>query len=237
MVSTGSGEKSGSDAISLALSAPDRLPADRELDAGRKSGELLSFFGIAPGMRVAEIGAGGGYTTELLVRVVGERGKVYGQNNRFFLEKFLEKPWSERLARPVNAKVVRVDREFDDPLPDDAKNLDAVLCILIYHDTVWLGTKRDAMNRAVFAALRSGGVYGIVDHSARVGAGVKDAETLHRIEEKTVVDEVTAAGFRLAAHSDLLRNASDARDWNDSPRAAGERRGKSDRFVLRFEKP
>jgi predicted methyltransferase len=225
------------EAIQKALDAPDRLEADRALDAGRKTGELLAFFGIAPGMKVADLGAGGGYTTELLARIVGPQGKVYGQNNRFFLERFAEKPWSERLARPVNQKVVRVDREFDDPLPDDAQNLDAVVFILVYHDTVWLKTKRDQMNRKVFGALRSGGVYAIVDHSAKAGAGTSDTETLHRIEEKVVVAEIQAAGFRLAARSDMLRNTEDARDWNSSPRAAGERRGTSDRFVLRFEKP
>lgn len=225
------------EAIANALAAPDRLDTDRALDAGRRTGQLFAFFGIAPGMKVADIGAGGGYTTEMLTRVVGPTGKVYGQNNKFFLDRFAEKPWSERLARPINSKVVRVDREFDDPLPDDAKNLDAVMCILIYHDTVWLKTKRDQMNHRIFQALRSGGVYAIVDHSAKEGAGTNDTETLHRIEQKVVVAEVQAAGFRLAKESDMLRNTADTRDWNDSPRAAGDKRGTSDRFVLRFEKP
>lgn len=223
--------------IATALGAPDRLDADRALDAGRKTGELFAFFGIAPGMKVADIGAGGGYTTEMLSRIVGPTGKVYGQNNKFFLERFAEKPWSERLQRPINQKVVRVDREFDDPLPDDAKNLDAVMCVLIYHDTVWLKTKRDQMNQKIFAALRSGGVYAIVDHSAKEGSGLNDVETLHRIDEKVLTKEVEAAGFRLVRTSDMLRNPKDTRDWNDSPRAAGDRRGTSDRFVLRFEKP
>lgn len=223
--------------IANALNAADRLDADRALDTGRKTGELFAFFHIAPGMKVADIGAGGGYTTEMLSRIVGPTGKVYGQNNKFFLERFAEKPWSERLARPINSKVVRVDREFDDPLPDDAKNLDAVMCILVYHDTVWLKTKREQMNQKIFQALRSGGVYAIVDHSAKDGAGTNDTETLHRIEEKVVKAEVLAAGFRLVEESDMLRNPADTRDWNDSPRAAGDKRGTSDRFVLRFEKP
>jgi len=219
------------------VAAPDRSDADRALDAGRHPAQMLDFFGIRPGMRVAELGAGGGYTTELLARAVGPTGRVYGQNTKFVLERFAEKPWSERLAKPVNANVVRADREFDDPLPPDAKDLDAVLIVLIYHDTVWLGADRARMNAAVFAALKRGGIYGVIDHSARTGAGTDDVKTLHRIEERTVVAEVEKAGFRLDASADFLRNAGDPRDWNDSPTAAGERRGTSDRFVLKFRKP
>jgi predicted methyltransferase len=93
------------------------------------------------------------------------------------------------------------------------------------------------MNRAIFAALRPGGVFGIVDHSARPGSGVADVKTLHRIEESVVRQEVEAAGFQLAARAEFLRNPDDRRDWNDSPSAAAERRGRSDRFVLKFVKP
>ena len=133
--------------------------------------------------------------------------------------------------------VVRVDREFEDPLPPEAHDLDAVVMILFYHDTVWLGADRARMNAAVFRALKPGGVFAIVDHSAKAGAGISEVQTLHRIEETKLRKEVEAAGFRLAASSELLRNPSDARDWNDSPLAAGERRGTSDRFTLAFLKP
>jgi predicted methyltransferase len=188
-------------------------------------------------MRVAELGAGGGYTSELLARVVGPSGAVYGQNIAFFLQRFAEKPWSERLAKPVMKNVVRVDREFDDPLPPEAKNLDAVLFVLVYHDSVWLKTDRDRMNRAVFAALKPGGVYGIVDHSGRPGTGATETQTLHRIEQSVVEAEIKNAGFVLDAEASFLRHPEDARDWSASPRTAGERRGTSDRFVLRFKKP
>jgi predicted methyltransferase len=215
----------------------DRSEADRKLDAGRHPAELLAFFKIAPGMSVAEISAGGGYTTELLARAVGPAGKVYGQNAKLMLERFAEKPWSERLAKPVMKNVVRVDREFDDPLPPEAKNLDAVVCVLFYHDMFWLGVDRDKMNRAVFAALKPGGIYGIVDHSAKDGAGSNEVKTLHRIEEKVVRAEIEKAGFRLKAEGTFLKNPNDTRDWSASPGAAGDKRGTSDRFVLAFEKP
>ena len=219
------------------VAAADRSDADRALDAGRFPAETLAFFDIRPGMRVAELGAGGGYTTELLARAVGPTGRVYGQNPKFILERFAEKPWSERLAKPVNAPIVRVDREFDDPLPPEAKDLDAALIVLLYHDTVWLETDRAGMNAAVFAALRSGGIYGVIDHSARPGDGARETKTLHRIEESVVVREIEKAGFSLEASADFMRNPADARDWSASPSAAGERRGTSDRFVLRFRKP
>jgi predicted methyltransferase len=224
-------------AIRAAVDAKDRSAADRALDEGRHPAETLAFFGIAPGMRVAELGAGGGYTTELLARVVGPSGVVYGQNSPLILSRFAEKPWGERLAKQVNANVVRADREFDDPLPPDAHDLDAVIVILFYHDTVWMGADRSRMNAAIFKALKPGGVLGIVDHSARAGSGVADVQTLHRIEEKVVRDEVEKAGFRLAAEATFMKNPSDPRDWNASPRVAGEKRGTSDRFVLKFVKP
>jgi len=225
------------DTARAVVGAPDRSADDRALDAGRHPQQLLAFIGVRPGMRIAEIGAGLGYTTELLARAVGPTGLVYGQNNRFILERFAEKPWTERLTKPVMKNVVRVDREFDEPLPPAAKDLDAVVNVMLYHDTVWMKTDRATMNRTIFAALKSGGIYTIVDHSGRPGTGTSEAQTLHRIEEKVVREEIEAAGFTLVADADFLRNPADARDWSASPRTAGERRGTSDRFVLKFAKP
>jgi predicted methyltransferase len=93
------------------------------------------------------------------------------------------------------------------------------------------------MNKAVFASLKKGGYYGIVDSSAPDGSGVTATETLHRIDQKVVDTEVKAAGFKPAGESNVLRNPDDKRDWNSSPHAAGEKRGTSDRFVLLFQKP
>jgi predicted methyltransferase len=226
-----------SDSIRTAVAAPDRTPEDRALDAGRHPVELLALAGIAPGMRVAELQAGGGYTAELLARAVGPTGKVYGQNSRFVLERFAAKPWADRLTRPALANVVRADRELEDPLPPDATDLDAAFLVLFYHDAVWQKVDRARMNAAIFRALRPGGRFIVVDHSARPGTGLADAETLHRIDEAVVRQEVEAAGFRLSAEGDFLRNPHDSRDWNASPRSAGERRGTSDRFALVFVKP
>jgi predicted methyltransferase len=224
-------------AIQAVLAAPDRADADRALDAGRHPADTLAFFKIAPGMKVAELGAGGGYTAEILARAVGPAGAVYGQNNKFMLDKFAQKPWTERLAKPIMKNVVRVDREFDDPLPAEAHDLDVVFMVLFYHDTVWLETDRAKMNSAIFKALKPGGVFAIIDHSGRAGTGTKETKTLHRIDEEAVKSEILAAGFKLGGSADFMRNPGDARDWNDSPMAAADKRGTSDRFVLKFVKP
>ncbi len=93
------------------------------------------------------------------------------------------------------------------------------------------------MNRAIFAALKPGGIYGIVDHSARIGAGLTEVKTLHRIERRVLEEEVTKAGFVLASEGNFLRVPGDTLDWSTSPSTAGEKRGTSDRFVLAFKKP
>jgi predicted methyltransferase len=223
-------------AIASIVAAAERSADDKAMDAGRHPAETLAFFGVAPGMKVAEIAAGRGYTTELLARAVGDSGKVWAVNNKTFLG-FVGEDWSKRLATPPMKNVVRVDREFDDPLPPEAKDLDVVLDVLNYHDTVWMKVDRDKMNKAIFAALKPGGVYGIIDHSARPGVGINEVQTTHRIEEPVLIAEVLKSGFKLQSEAEFLKNPNDARDWNPSPRVAAERRGTSDRFVLKFVKP
>jgi predicted methyltransferase len=223
--------------IKDAIAAPDRSDDDRRLDAGRKPGEVLAYFNVAPGQKIGELFAGGGYTSELIARVIGDSGHLWSENTKEAMDKFLRKPWTARAAKPVMKNVTTVELPVDAPFPPDAKNLDAVITVLNYHDTVNMKADRTKMNKAVFEALKPGGVYGIVDSSAVAGSGVRDTETLHRIDEDVVKQEVQAAGFTLAGESDVLRNPADKRDWSSSPRAAGERRGTSDRFVLRFIKP
>jgi len=187
-------------------------------------------------MKIGELFAGAGYTTELMARVVGDTGAIYAQNTKEFMDRIARKPLTERAAKPVMQRVVVVERPIDAPFPPEAKQLDLVITVLNYHDAVHIGADRSAMKKAVFAALKKGGVYAIVDSSAASGSGARDAGTLHRIDEQLVKTEVTAAGFKLAGESDVLRNPSDPRDWNSSPTAAGAKRGTSDRFVLKFVK-
>ncbi|MCH9683864.1 MAG: methyltransferase domain-containing protein [Deltaproteobacteria bacterium] len=218
------------------VAAPDRDPDDHENDARRQPAQLLAFLELAPGMRVADIGAGFGYTTELLARAVGPSGEVYGQNPSFVLERFAESGWSARLAKPIMANTTRLDREFADPFPPDLTDLDVVVNVMFYHDFEWQGVDRAAHNAAVFRALRPGGIYVLVDHSAAEGAGASGSKTLHRIEETLVIDELAAAGFVLIDTTDFLRNGADTRDWNALPWRSG-RDELSDRFVLKFQRP
>jgi predicted methyltransferase len=222
-------------AVKAAVAAPDRPAADRELDAGRKPEQIMAFFKIEPGMKVAELFAGGGYTTELLSRIVGPSGQVYSQNAAFPPRfKKIETTWRERLKKPALANVVAVSKPFDadDLLPVRPGSLDAVLINLNYHDLVWMGVDRDKLNAAVFRALKPGGFYGIVDHSAQAGSGVRDVKTLHRIDEDFLTREVEKAGFNLAASSSALRHPEDDRTWN-----VFVHRGATDRFMLKFVKP
>jgi predicted methyltransferase len=221
------------DPLWVIINAPDRTDDDKKEDANRKPLDVLRFSGVKPGMHVADLGAGGGYMTELLARAVGDKGVVYAQNTKMFIEKFIGPAWEKRLASPADKNVKGVVREFDDPLPPEAKDLDLVVNAFTYHDTVWLGVDRDKMNKAVFNALKKGGVYLILDHAGRDGTGSTETKTLHRIEEKAVVEDMKKAGFKLDSSGDFLRNPAD-------PKTAGvftDIRGKTDRFVLKFVKP
>ena len=214
------------------VSSPDRSDGDRVLDQRRDPQRLLDFYGVRPGMRVLDMSAGRGYNAELLARVVGATGRVYAQNSPTLLPAAAKTALEERLKTPAMANVVHVVRDFEDPVPPDARNLDLVTFNFNYHDTAWLGTDRARMNRAVFAALKPGGVYIVADHSAKPGAGVSVAKSLHRIEERVVREEVEAAGFRLSASGDFLRNPADPRDA-----VVFKNTVRNDEFVLRFVKP
>jgi predicted methyltransferase len=132
------------------------------------------------------------------------------------------------------APIVALVRPFEDPVPAELANgrLDLVTLMFNYHDLGFLGVDRARMNEAVFKALKPGGVYVIADHSGRPGTGISESGTLHRIEEAFLRREVEAAGFKLAAEGNFLRNANDPRDKNtpDPPQP-------KDEFVLKFVKP
>ena len=216
-----------------ALAAEGRSDEDRARDAGRMPGQVLEFFGIGAGSRVADVLSGDGYYTRILAPVVGPEGAVYAGNNPFF-DRFGGEALTALLAEPGFENVMRIDGPVDEiALPDDA-SLDAVMIVLAYHD-LWLTDEdRGELNSRVMTALKPGGVYGITDHQAAEGAGTSVIESLHRIEESVIVDEITGAGFELAASGDFLSNPDDDRSlivFNP------DIRGRTDRFVLRFEKP
>ena len=225
--------------IKAAVEAPGRPAQDKALDQGRRPDQMLAFFGIQPGMKVGEIFAGGGYTTQLLALAVGPDGTVYSQNPVFPPErKQIGEAWQARLKNPQLKNVVAISRSYDadDIFRVPPGSLDAVITNMNYHDLVLFKADRDKVNGAIFKALKPGGVYGIVDHSAKAGRGANDVK-LHRIDEDFVISEVEKSGFKLSAASGALRHPEDDRSWVTAPKAAGARRGTSDRFMLKFVKP
>ncbi len=213
------------------LANPERPPEERALDAGRKPEEVLKFFGVKPGDKVADIIAARGYYTVILSQVVGEKGVVYTANNAY-VKGLIKDALDERLKNPMFANVKHIDGEVDKlALPTDG-SLDFVFIHLNYHDLVLKNDNRAAMNKIIFNALKPGGVYGIVDHYAKDGSGTQFTESLHRIDKALVIKEVTDAGFVLAKEGDILRHPEDPRTEN-----VFKDRGNTDRFALRFEKP
>ena len=140
---------------------------------------------------------------------------------------------AERAKNPALSNLYSVVRVFEEPVPSELSGqLDLVTLMFNYHDLGHMGIDRSRMNAAVFAGLKSGGMYVIADHAGRPGTGISEAGTLHRIEEYFLQKEVESAGFRLVAHGDFLRNPLDPRDKN-TPEPAQPK----DEFVLKFVKP
>ncbi len=132
------------------------------------------------------------------------------------------------------APIVALPRPFEDPVPPELATgrIDLVTLMFNYHDLGHLGVDRAAMNKAVFRALKPGGLYVIADHAGRPGTGISESGTLHRIEEAFLRQEIEAAGFKLIDEGTFLRNPNDPRDKNtpDPPQP-------KDEFVLKFVKP
>jgi len=209
---------------SAIVANPDRPANERALDEARKPSEVMAFYGVKSGDKVADLSAGRGYYTTILSEVVGPSGIVYTQNPNSRDE--VNQRW--KASRFANVKVA--DGPFDKlPLPQDG-SLDFVLIHLNYHDVD--PAIRSAMNKAVFGALKRGGTYGIVDHSAKDGTGNEAIKTLHRIDKLQVIKEVTGAGFTVAKEGNMLRKPEDKRDFN-----VNKERNKDDRFVLAFQRP
>jgi predicted methyltransferase len=221
----------GSPDYAALIAAPDRSAADRATDARRDPLKLLAFIGARPGMKVLDLGAGGGYSTELMARAVGANGVVYGQNPPNFGERATA-AFEARTKTPAGKPIVGLSRPFDDPLPADARDLDLITFLFFYHDTTYMGVDRAQMNVKLFAALKPGGYLVIADHSAAAGAGATVGKSLHRIEESTLRREVEAAGFKLVGEGDFWHHPKDTRDFTTQPPTKP-----ADEFVLKFQKP
>lgn len=224
-----------SDALRQAMASPRRPEADKKRDAGRKPAETMAFFGIKPGMAVAELMTSSGYFTAVLAEAVGDGGKVYGQNSKWLRDRFKDtnRPLGELIAKGGYANIIEVNTELEE-LELPPAGLDAVFIVMFYHDLYWLGVDRPAMNRGVMAALKPGGIYGIIDHHAAPGMEIRDVARNHRIEKYVVVEDVLKAGFELIEETDLLENPKDPMNVSVFQQ---ELRGFTNQFVLKFRKP
>jgi predicted methyltransferase len=224
--------------VAAAVADPARPEADTRRDANRKPGETLAFSGVKPGDRVGELLPGGGYFTRLLSKTVGPTGHVYA---------FLPQ-------RPANAgpdmpdPLARLQPVLMDPAYANVSPmvgslgsvsfpvpLDLVWTSQNYHDLHYIpGLDMRSFDAQVFAALKPGGIFLVLDHAAAPGSADRDAATLHRIDPETVKKEVLAAGFQLVATSDLLHNPDDPHTAKVFDPLI---RGKTDQFILKFQKP
>jgi predicted methyltransferase len=223
--------------ISAAVDAPDRPEADRKLDAARKPKEMLAFFGIRPGMKLVDLFTGRGWYAELEARVAGPSGEVYAQNPPEFLQKWGDKDITERLAGNRLPTVKRWDKSMD-ALELPVAHFDGVIANDVFHDFFWLSKDVDGVVKQIYDALKPGGFFAIVDHSAPPGTGdayARSRDGQHRIDEAFVKQVLAKAGFKLEAESQLLRNPDDDRS---KPFFAPEMKGKNtDKFALLFRKP
>jgi len=207
------------------IASPVRTDQDRKMDASRNPAAFIPFTQVAPGMQVLDVAAGGGYTSQLMALAVGPTGMVYAQRTQ------PGETMTKRLADQPQANLVVVLRPFDDPVPEQAGKLDLVTLVNNYHDITYLAVDRAKMNANIYTALKAGGRYVIVDHSAKSGSDISSGKTLHRIDKAIVIAEVTKAGFVLEAEGDLLRDPADTMEVS-----SGDSKIPTDKFVLRFVK-
>jgi predicted methyltransferase len=213
------------------VAAPDRSAADRENDKRRDPIDMLNFIQPRTGMKILDMGAGAGYSTELMARAAGPSGMVYGQNPPDQFEK-ARQAFDERAKGPGMMNAVQDVRPFDDPVPPGVHDLDMVTFLFFYHDTTYLPVDRALMNKRLFDALKPGGILAIADYSGRPGDDVSIGKSLHRIDENIVKREVEAVGFKLVGEGQFLRHPEDKRDTLSSRSPTP-----IDEFILKFEKP
>ncbi len=214
------------DAYAKAVAHPMRSTADLKADDSRKPIEFLTFTRVKPGDQVLDLASGGGYTAQLLALATQPGGKVWAQNDK------PSAALASRLNQSPQSYIETIVKTFDDPVPENATALDLVTIVLSYHDVAFMPIDRMKMNQKIFKALKSGGHFVVIDHSAKNATGLQDIKTIHRIDEQTVINDFTSVGFQLEAESGDWRNPLDPREELFS-----KMKQRDDRFALRFIKP
>ena len=218
-----------------AVAAADRPAADKARDAGRKPAEMVRFAGIKPGDKVADVLPGGGYFTRIFAKAVGARGKVFAVVPAAFVARNPKAADAVKaLAAEPGYKNVMV---LVVPLSAMAApgTLDVAWTSQNYHDMYNNDPATGAgFAAAVFAALKPGGTFVVLDHAAAAGTGDEAAKPLHRIDPAKVKAQLAAAGFVLDGESKALVNPA---DMHDKPVFDPSLRGHTDQFAFRFRKP
>lgn len=226
-----------SEAVAAAVSNPQRPAEDLGKDANRKPDQVLSFFGIRPGMTVLDLFSGGGYYTEMLNSVVGEDGRVIAHTNEAYIP-FSGEIYQQRYLDGRLKQAVTIIHEADDlDLADNS--LDAAMLVLTWHDFMyadeengWQAIDEDLLLEKLCRAMKPGAVLGLIDHAANSGGDTAQvAQTLHRIDPQVVRDDFANSCFTLEAEAGILRNK---KDDHTLPVFDKTLRGKTDRFVFRF---
>lgn len=225
-------------AITAAVADSSRPNSDTTRDADRKPEQTLAFSGIKPGDKVADYVADSGYFTRLFASVVGSKGHVYAvEPTAFFKFEHFVKAVAELQGYAVTQPNVTVTTAAALEGLKFPEKLDLFWISRNYHDLhdKFMGpVDTAAFNKAVYEALKPGGLYVVLDHSAAAGAAADVTETLHRIESSTVRREVEAAGFKFDSQSSILANPADPRTAKVFDQTI---RGHTDQFILKFHKP
>lgn len=228
----------------LAFSAPllagsldlsGRSDDDTQQDSGRKPAQIIEFVGVKKGDKVLDLLAGGGYYSELLSRVVGEKGEVTLQIPKAYL-KYAEKSIKVRLANDRLKNVTYLLSEADN-LKLSENTYDSAFLVLGFHDMFfkedsWNFTADEVMPQ-VLKSLKSGGKLLVIDHDATENSGILDVKSLHRIDSAYVKADLEKRGFKLVKTSKILENNADD---HSKLVFVPELRRKTDRFVMLFEK-
>lgn len=223
--------------IAAAVADPHRPAEDVARDAERHPAETLAFAGVPRGAVVVDLLPGGGYFTRLFSKAVGPGGHVYAIVPQEILARFPKAGDSMKAiaADPAYANVTVLVEPIDELTTPRRVNL--VWTAQNYHDLhdPFLGpANMTKVNQAIWRALRPEGTYLILDHAGELGSGVRDTNTLHRIDPAVVKAEVTSAGFVFEGSSDILRNPDDDHTLKVFDPAI---RGHTDQFVFKFQKP
>lgn len=220
------------------LADPQRFPGDEAQDARRRAAETLAFMAVRPGDIVFEIEAGGGYWTELLSAIVGPQGQVIMQNPPGFLA-FVKADLAARFA-PGRLANVRMSLSAFDRLDAADGSADVATWVQGPHELYFkpqggasLGDPA-ASYAEIVRILKPGGRLIVIDHAAAAGAPREVGDSLHRIDKAVVIEMAEAAGLRLSDQADFLANPDDPRS---APVFDPAIRGRTDQFVLAFEKP